>query len=202
MHIYTASIRDHRKLSPAVMHNRIIFKTYDSCIIAVLCRSENFNCKHFKFNYSIAINTKIKLYRVYYIINFSRFGAACRRTPEQVAAAKAHAEKVIADIDHDTTLVAYTDGAAQGNPGPTGAGAIVTYLCSGPAASRHTEVLSVGLGTSTNNYGELWAIGMVLADVAQKARDGYELPVQGVILTDNPTSGLRVPRRRLELERA
>ena len=60
----------------------------------------------------------------------------------------------------------------------------------------------MGLGNSTNNYGELWAIGMVLTDVAQKARDGYELPAQGVILTDNPTSGLRVPRRRLELERA
>ena len=26
---------------------------------------------------------------------------------------------------------------------------------------------------------------MVLADVAQKARDGYELPAQGVILTDS-----------------
>ena len=43
----------------------------------------------------------------------------------------------------------------------------------------------MGLGTSTNNYGELWAIGMVLIDVVQKARDGYELPAQGVILTDS-----------------
>ena len=102
-----------------------------------------------------------------------------------MAAAKAHAEKVIADIDHDTSLVAYTDGAAQGNPGPAGAGANVTYLCWVPAASRHTEELSVGLGNSANNYGELWAIGMVLTDVAQKARDGYELPAQGVILTDS-----------------
>ena len=38
-----------------------------------------------------------------------------------------YAERVIADIDHTSTLVAYTDGAAQGNPGPAGAGAIVTY---------------------------------------------------------------------------
>ena len=82
-------------------------------------------------------------------------------------------------------MVAYTDGAAQGNPGPAGAGAIVTYPHWGAAASRHTEELSVGLGTSTNNYGELWAIGMVLTDVARKARDGYELPAQGVILTDS-----------------
>ena len=48
----------------------------------------------------------------------SRSGAAGRRTPEQLVAAKTHAKEVIADIDHDTTLVAYTDGAAQGNPGP------------------------------------------------------------------------------------
>ena len=41
----------------------------------------------------------------------------------------------------------------------------------------------MGLGASANNYGELWAIGMVLTGVAQKARDGYELPAQGVILT-------------------
>ena len=115
----------------------------------------------------------------------SRFGAAGRRTPEQLAAAKAHAEQVIADIDHNSTLVAYTDGAAQGNPGPAGAGAIVTYPHWGAAASRHTEELSVGLGTSTNNYGELWAIGMVLTDVALKARDGYELPAEGVIRTDS-----------------
>ena len=29
------------------------------------------------------------------------------------------------------------------------------------SSTRHTEELSVGLGASTNNYGELWAIAMV-----------------------------------------
>ena len=87
------------------------------------------------------------------------------------------AERIIADIDHDTTIVAYTDGAAQGNPGPAGAGAIITYPGWGPgASSRHTEELAVGVGTGTNNFGELWAIGMVLDDVARKARRGYALP--------------------------
>ena len=42
-----------------------------------------------------------------------------------------------------TTLVVYTDDAAQGNPDPTGARVTVTYPCWGSAASRHTEELSV-----------------------------------------------------------
>ena len=44
------------------------------------------------------------------------------------------AERLIADIDHDTTIVAYTDGAAQGNLETAGAGAIITYPGWGPGA--------------------------------------------------------------------
>ena len=38
-----------------------------------------------------------------------------------------------------------------------------------------------------NNFGELWAIGMVLNDVARKAGQGYALPAKGAtcILTDS-----------------
>ena len=116
----------------------------------------------------------------------SLYGSAGKRTPEQLAAAVALAERVIANIDHDTTIVAYTDGAAQGNPGPAGAGAIITYPGWGPEASaHHTEELSVGVGAATNNFGELWAIGMVLNDVARKVRGGYASPATGVILTDS-----------------
>ena len=71
------------------------------------------------------------------------------------------AERIIANIAHNTTIVAYTDGAAQGNPGQAGAGAVVTYPGWGPGASaRHTEELSDGVGDSINNFGELWAFGM------------------------------------------
>ena len=41
------------------------------------------------------------------------------------------------------------------------------------------------MGTGTNNFGELWAIGMVLNDVAREARRGYGLPTKGAILTDS-----------------
>jgi ribonuclease HI len=116
----------------------------------------------------------------------SLYGSAGRRTPEQTAAAVALADRTISAIDHDTTIVAYTDGAAQGNPGPAGAGAIITYPGWGPgASSHHTEELSVGVGVSTNNFGELWAIGMVLNDVSQKEGAGYALPAHGIILTDS-----------------
>ena len=57
----------------------------------------------------------------------SLYGSAGKRNPEQLAAAVALAERIIADIDHDTTIVAYTDDAAHGNPGPAGAGAIIMY---------------------------------------------------------------------------
>ena len=93
--------------------------------------------------------------------------------------------RITADIDHNTTIVAYTDGAAQGNPGPAGAGAIIIYPGWGPGASaRNTEELSVGVVKSTSNFGELWAVGMVLNDVA-RARRGYALPAKGAILTDS-----------------
>ena len=86
----------------------------------------------------------------------SPYGSAGKRTPEQLAAAVALAERIIADIDNDTTIFAYTDGASQGNPGPAGAGAIITYPGWGPGASaRHSEELSVGMGKSTTNFGEL-----------------------------------------------
>ena len=58
-----------------------------------------------------------------------------------------------------------------------GPGAIITYLGWGlEASTRHTEELSVGVGTGTNNFGEPWAIGIVLNDRALKARRGYALP--------------------------
>ena len=41
------------------------------------------------------------------------------------------------------------------------------------------------MGKSTNDFGELWAIGMVLNDVARKARRGYALLAKGAILTDS-----------------
>ena len=71
-------------------------------------------------------------------------------------AARALAHDIITSIDHDNTIVAYTDGASRGNPGPCGAGAIVTYpRWDGTEGRKHTEELSTGLGRGTNQLGEL-----------------------------------------------
>jgi len=54
--------------------------------------------------------------------------------------------------DHGTdTIIAYTDGACSGNPGPAGLGVV---LCVGPARRELSEYL----GAATNNVAELTAI--------------------------------------------
>ena len=88
-------------------------------------------------------------------------------------------------LSFDSLFICHTDGASRGNPGPCGAGAIITYPRWNRGAGKHTEELSAGLGRGTNQMGELWAIGMVLADTAAKMRDGYTPPAHGVILTDS-----------------
>ena len=55
--------------------------------------------------------------------------------------------------------VCYTDGSALGNPGPSGAGAVLTFP--GPHGPELLEGIAP-LGHSTNNVGELWAIGMAI----------------------------------------
>ena len=55
--------------------------------------------------------------------------------------------------------ICYTDGSALGNPGPSGAGAALTY----PSPDGAILVEGIhGLGRSTNNVGELWAIAMAV----------------------------------------
>ena len=72
------------------------------------------------------------------------------------AAARDAAREAIGRIGPDT-LVAFTDGSASPNPGPTGAGAFV--YSNHPQASCHLEAYAA-LGKGTNNLGEIWAIGM------------------------------------------
>ena len=61
--------------------------------------------------------------------------------------------------------VCYTDGSALGNPGPSGAGAALTYPgTAGPALLEG----STPLGFSTNNVGELWALAMAIQMLEHK----------------------------------
>ena len=111
------------------------------------------------------------------------YGSAGRRTPEQQAAAYAYATEAIGAYDRATTFVAFTDGSAIGNPGPSGAGALVHV----PPASglHHTEEIAVSLGHGTNNLGELWAIAMTIQYADSLWRQGHTGCNKGVIFTDS-----------------
>lgn len=65
-------------------------------------------------------------------------------------------------------ITIFTDGGSRGNPGPSGAGAVVKGLDGGTVAN-----ISAYLGTQTNNFAEYEAL--VLALIA--TRDFYGSPV-------------------------
>lgn len=73
-------------------------------------------------------------------------GAASKSAAMKSAAASAAAKPTPADA-----IVAYTDGACSGNPGPAGLGVVLL------AGAQRTE-LSEYLGTGTNNIAELTAV--------------------------------------------
>ena len=83
-------------------------------------------------------------------------GGAAARKQARKEVARAFAKKAIHSLPPQT-LVAFTDGSANPNPGPSGAGAFL-YGTS-PGDSCHLEA-TAALGEGTNNLGELWAIGM------------------------------------------
>lgn len=59
------------------------------------------------------------------------------------------------------TIICYTDGSASPNPGPSGAGASIF--------SPNASLIDLGasLGHGSNNFAELYAIGMVFSELSQ-----------------------------------
>ena len=78
--------------------------------------------------------------------------------------------------------VCYTDGSALGNPGPAGAGAILSFPSTDGA--RLVEG-SVPLGIATNNIGELWGIAMAVQMVEREEASHNCKPVAMHIITDS-----------------
>lgn len=106
------------------------------------------------------------------------FGKAGTRTEQQRALAADAARTLIEGLSEETVL-AFTDGACKGNPGPAGSG-VVLRLPDG----RSVEA-SLSLGRATNNVAELSAIGLALELLDQHEVDP-SVPV--VILTDSDYS--------------
>ena len=79
-----------------------------------------------------------------------------------------------------TDLICYTDGSASPNPGPTGAGACLFNI----AESNITD-LGLPLGFSTNNVGELVAIGLLLQELLDSFDDSTDRPFRVTLFTDS-----------------
>ena len=62
-------------------------------------------------------------------------------------------------------VVAYTDGASRGNPGPGGYGAVLVYVDA--SGKRHTREFSQGYRLTTNNRMELLGVIVALEALTQ-----------------------------------
>lgn len=92
----------------------------------------------------------------------SGFGSAGSRTVAQAEAGRADAKARIEAI-RGKRVLAFTDGACTGNPGPAGSGAVVVLL-DGTVVERHRA-----LGPEeTNNIGELTAVGLALGVLRER----------------------------------
>jgi ribonuclease HI len=99
----------------------------------------------------------LELTRAYGTRTAKGLGKAGSRTQAQRVAARAYGAELLAGVQPNS-LIAFTDGAAKGNPGPCGAGAYI-YDNTSPYWDREA---SAALGQGTNNLGELWGLGMAL----------------------------------------
>ena len=68
-------------------------------------------------------------------------------------------------------LVIHTDGAARGNPGPAGAGAILRDAATGETVAALAE----GLGRATNNVAEWTAVRIALEEARRLGADRVDL---------------------------
>jgi ribonuclease HI len=110
-------------------------------------------------------------------------GKAGTRTQAQKVAARAYGADLIAGIK-PKSLVAFTDGASKGNPGPSGAGAYL-YDNIPPYWDRES---SAALGHGTNNLGELWGLGMALQMAKERVLSHPNLYNHLYIFTDSQFS--------------
>jgi ribonuclease HI len=102
------------------------------------------------------------------------FGRAGSRSDLQTTLARSYALDLLSKVPSGE-VVAFTDGASRGNPGPAGAGSTL-YIKNGnsPPMDDFTP-----LGKSTNNLSELWAIGMAIDRLSRLPPEGrpYSLSV-------------------------
>jgi ribonuclease HI len=109
------------------------------------------------------------------------FGKAGQRSDAQTAQALAYANTAVKRVPNGDAI-AFTDGASRGNPGPSGSGTLL-YI-QGRIAQPFENFAP--LGKNSNNFAELWAIGIAIARVRDLPKEGR--PYKLHIFTDSAYS--------------
>ena len=85
-------------------------------------------------------------------------------------------------------LLIYTDGAARGNPGPAGLGAVLREAGSGEVVAE----LARFLGVRTNNYAEWTAVEEALAEALRLGATHVDLRLDSELVARQITGRYRV----------
>ena len=85
-------------------------------------------------------------------------------------------------------LVIYTDGAARGNPGPAGAGAVLRDASSGSVVGEIARFL----GIRTNNYAEWTAVELALAEALRLGATQVDLRMDSELVARQISGRYRV----------
>ncbi len=90
--------------------------------------------------------------------------------------------------DGVTRLLIYTDGAARGNPGPAGAGAVLRDESSGKIVAEIARFL----GIRTNNYAEWTAVELALAEALRLGAAQVDLRMDSELVARQISGRYRV----------
>lgn len=96
--------------------------------------------------------------------------------------------------DSGRRLLIYTDGAARGNPGPAGAGAIVRDSATGETLAEIAEPL----GHATNNVAEWTAVRLALEEAERLGATHVDLRMDSELVARQITGIYRVKHPDLQ----
>jgi ribonuclease HI len=91
-------------------------------------------------------------------------------------------------------LLIHTDGAARGNPGPAGAGAILRDAETGETMAEIAE----GLGRATNNVAEWTAVRLALEEARRLGASRVDLRMDSQLVARQITGVYRVKHADLQ----
>jgi ribonuclease HI len=100
----------------------------------------------------------------------------------------------VAEAAGDRRLLIHTDGAARGNPGPAGLGAILRDAQTGETVSE----LATYLGIRTNNYAEWTAVEDALAEALRLGATHVDLRMDSQLVARQISGRYRVKHADLK----